>query len=504
MIHSEPLPETKRTGGLRRQWTRAFAVLLLLLLTAGAMTFTFAHIVVARFDSAARQLGQEGIYSANLRHLVAVHIDETHHLMDAIKAPAYLTNQRAIVTEFQRGLDTFTAPTQQTTLLAARTQWEASLRAVGYWKVAPVATHQSPPAAHFRLSGASVAPVASLEQLDAVTRVLMNHQLAKAERLKDIMVLALAGMIAIAIVSVILYARRMSRSVLRPVDVLREGVGRLRQGDLEHRVTLTTHKGASELTDLAGAFNAMAEALNVSHDSLTFQAKHDALTGLVNRSGFADHLEENFSEHRRTGLSVLFIDVDDFKLVNDSLGHAAGDELLIQLADRLRKSTRLGDVVARIGGDEFAVAVIDNELGVTASALARRVLAAVLEPFTLAGNTQTVSVSVGICSCTPDLGSVEELLCQADFAMYTAKSSGKGRYEVYDARLRAATLHRSTRRGELVNRQASIPVQRESTQDGVASVSPIRRATATAPTPEPPAATTSPAARSPERTAPSM
>jgi diguanylate cyclase (GGDEF)-like protein len=173
---------------------------------------------------------------------------------------------------------------------------------------------------------------------------------------------------------------------------------------------------------------------------------------------------------------VLFIDVDDFKVVNDSLGHAAGDSLLVQLADRLRKSTRLGDVVARLGGDEFAIAVSDDESGETARALAERVLASINEPFVISGETITVSVSVGVASWTPEMSSVDELLGQADFAMYTAKSSGKGHYEIYDGRLREVTLQSRAQRHLHSATSVEVPAQR-SADDATVSGATVSGAT---------------------------
>jgi diguanylate cyclase (GGDEF)-like protein/PAS domain S-box-containing protein len=154
---------------------------------------------------------------------------------------------------------------------------------------------------------------------------------------------------------------------------------------------------------------------------LRHQALHDGLTDLPNRAMLADRLG---AAHRRGGASLLFIDLDDFKSVNDGLGHHIGDQLLCEVSARLRDAVRDDDLVARLGGDEFAVLV---EGGGTLD-VAERVLAALREPFEIAGHRLVVEASVGVAS---DAASVEELLRHADEAMYRAKAAGKGRLAVF-------------------------------------------------------------------------
>jgi diguanylate cyclase (GGDEF)-like protein len=131
-------------------------------------------------------------------------------------------------------------------------------------------------------------------------------------------------------------------------------------------------------------------------------------------------------------VSVLFIDLDDFKVVNDSLGHAAGDAVLIGIAERLATCVRPGDVVARLGGDEFAILVRDQTTGATAArTVAARIMETLHDPFEITGQQVSVAVSIGISAAGPDQGDPERLLAEADFAMYTAKRDGKGRHEVF-------------------------------------------------------------------------
>ncbi|HVN11075.1 MAG TPA: bifunctional diguanylate cyclase/phosphodiesterase [Kineosporiaceae bacterium] len=164
-------------------------------------------------------------------------------------------------------------------------------------------------------------------------------------------------------------------------------------------------------------------------DQLHHQAFHDWLTGLPNRALFRDRLEQALERHRRGGhrLAMLFCDLDDFKGVNDTLGHAAGDELLTVTAQRLRSSVRASDTVARLGGDEFAI-VLDDD-GMSPLTTGERVLAALERPVMLAGRHLSPRASAGLVVVEPGEHPVtaEALLHQADAAMYRAKRSGKGR-----------------------------------------------------------------------------
>ncbi len=170
---------------------------------------------------------------------------------------------------------------------------------------------------------------------------------------------------------------------------------------------------------------------------LTYQAFHDPLTGLPNRALFRERVEYALAGRTASNVHVLFIDLDRFKTVNDSLGHGSGDELLVAVAERLSPTLRGDDTLARLGGDEFAVLTIGVPDG--GELVARRILEALRDPFALAGGDVSVSASIGV-AC--DAGSAEELLRDADVAMYGAKSAGRGRYEVFDPSLHHADRNR--------------------------------------------------------------
>lgn len=159
---------------------------------------------------------------------------------------------------------------------------------------------------------------------------------------------------------------------------------------------------------------------------LAHQAAHDALTGLANRALLSQRLDSLLAE--RENVALLYIDLDDFKPVNDTLGHAAGDELLVDCARRLHEAVRGDDLVARLGGDEFAVVVFDAHSGV---AVAERILASLSEVFILGDKEARVGASIGLVVAT-ESDTASELLGKADAAMYAAKQSGKGGFTIYE------------------------------------------------------------------------
>lgn len=171
---------------------------------------------------------------------------------------------------------------------------------------------------------------------------------------------------------------------------------------------------------------------------LAHQASHDTLTGLPNRAELDRTLHAALSRasRSRTALSVLFVDLDGFKACNDRFGHAAGDHVLRQTATRLREAIRPGDVVARLGGDEFVIVAEGASPGLDTVHIGERVVAAVSQPVEFAGLTITIGASVGLAGCDDGQATADQLLSDADFAVYRAKASGRGCVVVYDEALR--------------------------------------------------------------------
>ncbi len=178
-----------------------------------------------------------------------------------------------------------------------------------------------------------------------------------------------------------------------------------------------------------------------AEEQLIHDAFHDALTGLPNRALFMDHLQQSVERAKRRKhipFAVLFVDFDRFKVINDSLGHMAGDQLLVDISNRLKSTVRPGDTVARIGGDEFTILVDDLNTADEAMLIADRLLRKMAEPFNLAGREVFVTASIGITLSTVGYEQPEDALRDADTAMYRAKTMGKARYEVFDKTMHAS------------------------------------------------------------------
>jgi len=186
-------------------------------------------------------------------------------------------------------------------------------------------------------------------------------------------------------------------------------------------------------------------------EELKHQAFHDALSGLANRALFRDRLEHALERAARSlsSLAVLFLDLDDFKFINDSLGHAAGDELLVAVASRLTGSLRTGDTAARFGGDEFAVLLEETADPQAACEVAERVLADLKPAFWVKDRSVAIHASIGVAYSKRGAEDPAELLQAADVAMYAAKARGKNCYEVYKPALQAAVSERLERTAEL-------------------------------------------------------
>jgi diguanylate cyclase (GGDEF)-like protein len=221
----------------------------------------------------------------------------------------------------------------------------------------------------------------------------------------------------------------------------------------EHRVELETL--VAERTEELQAANLnlrmqVAEKRK-AEQQLYFDAHHDALTKLPNRAMFSDRLNyaiRHLKRHPNQPFSVLFIDLDRFKIINDTLGHHVGDLFLVEIAERLRACVRDNDVLARLGGDEFVV-LLDALESDDTEEVASRIISAIEQPYILESNTLYSSASIGIALCSCHYKSADEILRDADAAMYQAKNLGRGRYMFFDDSMREKLLATMTLEQEL-------------------------------------------------------
>ncbi|MGI9601897.1 MAG: putative bifunctional diguanylate cyclase/phosphodiesterase, partial [Acidimicrobiales bacterium] len=209
------------------------------------------------------------------------------------------------------------------------------------------------------------------------------------------------------------------------------------------RVTEAKIRGTGDQGDLWLRHVTDITATRQAMEQLEYQAGHDELTGLSNRRVLMEQLRTCLSSPpRSTDAAVLLLDIDRFKIINDSLGHSTGDDVLRVIADRLRLAVRPQDVVCRLGGDEFVVLLRGPVSGIESAAVANRLLEMLSEPMEAGPTRMFLSASIGIANPTAHDQALEDVLRHADAAMYKAKSKGRNRFEVFDQRHRDALAHR--------------------------------------------------------------
>lgn len=243
--------------------------------------------------------------------------------------------------------------------------------------------------------------------------------------------------------------------IIRPVSWLGAFSKEIGRGNLSVKFDHVT--SSDEIGELAAAFQTMAGNLQKSDERIRFLAFHDSLTGLPNRPMFKEYLERSIAHAKRNQqlLAVLFMDLDNFKHVNDTLGHQAGDELLREVADRITKVLRGDDyisheaiqddpdeILARLGGDEFIILLPDLQDPHAPGAVAQRIIEALCQPINVIGQDCHVGASIGITVYPADGEDVDLLIKHADIAMYHAKDKGKNIYQYFQDSMNAAAMER--------------------------------------------------------------
>jgi len=238
--------------------------------------------------------------------------------------------------------------------------------------------------------------------------------------------------IAISFILAAVLGRTLIKRALKPLINLRMPLDKLARGDIDVRVE---SEGDEEVVAIANALNTTITALKNRDKKLQKLANFDPLTGLLNKHNFHLQLKQEMEHITKQGDSsaLMFIDLDQFKHVNDNLGHAAGDRLLSQVAELLKNRMRQDDVLSRFGGDEFTViarSVNSSEAELIASSIVKS-----MQDFVFSGGDQSFNIfcSIGVVMIKPDQHTIDEIFSQADMACFQAKSKGRNRYHMFDA-----------------------------------------------------------------------
>ncbi len=283
--------------------------------------------------------------------------------------------------------------------------------------------------------------------------LLPESELLAASHRLGLVIMAIT-LLAIVLTAALLFAF-LRHTLVKPILHLSNITKEFGRGNLTLEIDVASN---DEVGELAQSFKDMRQNLQSSNEQIRYLAYHDHLTALPNRLMFNDYLEHSLGRARRASetLALLYIDLDNFKRINDTLGHHAGDELLTLLAQRLRSSLRQEDylarpeseretdTVARVGGDEFTIILPAIKSPYAGASVATRVLEMLSHPFSVGPHEIFITVSIGITTYPQDAQNAEALVKNADVAMYHAKEQGKNNYQYYSESMNVAALERLT------------------------------------------------------------
>ncbi|MEO8118009.1 MAG: EAL domain-containing protein [Rhodoferax sp.] len=302
------------------------------------------------------------------------------------------------------------------------------------------------------------------EWLNAIDRLLdqqnvqIGHNLAQFEAASDQATLLMLTIFGVSMVLAIAIGALVTRSIAGSVTQLMVFSKRVGDGDFSAR---TSQGGEHEFALLGRAMNQMAESIQNSHVllessavELKHQATHDALTGLPNRALLEDRLQQAMLYAQRYDrlVTLAFIDLDNFKFINDSLGHNAGDELLKTVAGRMLQCVRSTDTVVRLGGDEFVIILFDQpKQSETITALLQKIRESVAQTVHLGGHDFQITCSVGLVTYPGDGEDAQTLLKNADTAMYRAKELGRNNYQFFASEMNARIQEKNWLQEGLLN-----------------------------------------------------
>lgn len=438
-VPAQPTPRTRRPPSIRRRLL-AFAALILTPVLVGALV---SGLVLLRSAASSNQLASEVVRESRasfalLNGLQAARLAGTGYL-DEREADelAELESAAAKVEAALRAAATFDEPLERAALSGAEREWRAA-----YAELRKSATTSKRGALDVEdvFEGQLNTAISVVERLVAHSQNEAEADLAAVRRSSRLQALAALASLLLALAGAVVLASRISAAMPRPLQELTRAARALGAGDLDQRVP---EAPSAELRELGETFNRMAAALREQHERLEHQAFHDPLTGVPNRALFERRARAALERSRdsRETLGVLMIDLDDFKLVNDGLGHATGDLLIKLAAERISGAARPRDTVARLGGDEFAVLLEDIRGLDDALAAAERLRRRFDAPFELDGSPVVVSASIGVAVAQ---GSADptELLRRADLAMYRVKDHGKDGTAFFDPQMEDHAVRR--------------------------------------------------------------
>jgi diguanylate cyclase (GGDEF)-like protein len=441
------IPHSLKTS-LKTRLLIGIGAMLVPLVGLGIGSFVCIETAVKRFEKAATEVDKEMFPLTRLQTLIvqaSIPAKDYHYRSDPAERGRFIHLSQEIDNIFADvlGSPTFGMPQEQVLVRAAQNKWQQArtfseaIFARSHSMGAPRAVQDME-----RVEDHTDQAVELLDHAYKVVHQELAENLAHAQAVKwqglSIVVTSFGlGLGTFAIASFVL-----TRSILLPVSVLKEGISRFGEGDLSQRINLTTR---DELEEVAVTFNLMASNLEHSQTELKELANMDKLTGLPNRALFMNRLERAVLHAKKRSdyvFAVLFVDLDRFKLINDKLGHMAGDELLIAIARRLMRCVRDEDTIARLGGDEFALLLNDIKDVSQATNIAERIKHELMKPFNLSGHQVFTSASMGVVLGSKAHGGLDDLLHNADMAMYHAKALGKARYQVFDSAMHSQAVTR--------------------------------------------------------------
>ncbi|MDA7817532.1 EAL domain-containing protein [Sulfurimonas sp.] len=299
------------------------------------------------------------------------------------------------------------------------------------------------------ISTISITLVAENYVIDVVEKHNHAEQVLESKNVvdRDKSMLVVISM-GIAFFGIMLSLLIINKLVSSPVRKLIKGINIIANGDYNHNIKINK---TDEFGIISDSFNDMAHQISKRERDLDDLVHQDILTKIPNRVLFNQRLEEAISRAGRIDkkIAVFFIDLDDFKTINDTMGHDAGDELLIQVSTNLVNIMRKNDMLARIGGDEFNVLVEDLDSIVVAQDIAKKLIEQITIPINIDGNIINITGSVGVSIYPVDAKDSTSLLKNADLAMYDAKSFGKNNYKFFSHELSLTLRKRSTMLKEL-------------------------------------------------------